>query len=174
MKFFALFFTFLALFFFSGCTSYDKFRYFTEDFEMPTKIFKADFNQTWQAVLDIMKRYDVAQQNQQAGVIKTHWIDNTMETNFQNSFSKNNNVKEAKFKLIINVVKGYRYAKEVSKVTIYRRQLIEQDTLQGWKEIQSDTTLEKTLLYRIERLLMIDDKLRVIDKAREKEQLEKF
>ena len=156
----------------SGCASYEKFRQVTEELEMPSKIFKADFNQTWQAVIQVMKKYDIAQQNQEAGYIKTRWMDNTMEVNFTDSFGSNDAVKAARFKLVVNVVKGYRSSSEVSKVTIYKRQLVEQDFLQGWKEITTDGTQEQTLLYRIGRLIETDNKLKEIDKAREKEQLE--
>lgn len=158
----------------SGCASYEKFRQVTEELEMPSKIFKADFNQTWQAVIQVMKKYDIAQQNQEAGYIKTRWMDNTMEVNFTDSFGSNDAVKAARFKLVVNVVKGYRSSSEVSKVTIYKRQLVEQDFLQGWKEITTDGTQEQTLLYRIGRLIETDNKLKEIDKAREKEQLESF
>jgi hypothetical protein len=81
-------------------------------------------------------------------------------------------VKAAKFKLIVNVVRGFRASREVTKVTIYKRQLMEQDFLQGWKEFSTDGIIEKTLLYRIERLIATDNKLKEIDKVREKEQLE--
>jgi hypothetical protein len=140
--------------------------------DVPSQVYKADFNQTWQAVIQVMKKYDIAQQYQESGYIKTRWIDNTLEINFADSFGSNDAVKAAKFKLIVNVVKGFRSSQEVAKVTIYRRQLVEQDFLQGWKEIPTDATLEETLLYRIDRLIMIDNKLKEIDKAREKEQLE--
>jgi hypothetical protein len=69
------------------------------------------------------------------------------------------------------VVKGFRSSREVTKVTIYKRQLVEQDFLQGWKEMTTDGIMEKTLLYRIERLIANDNKLKEIDKAREREQL---
>lgn len=157
---------------FSGCASYEKFRQVTEELEFPTKIFKADYNQTWQAVIQVMRKYDIAQQNQEAGFIKTRWIDNTLEINFADSFGSSDSVKAAKFKLVVNVVKGFRSGREVSKVTIYKRQLVEQDFLQGWKEESPDGIMEKTLLYRIERLIATDNKLKEIDKAREKEQLE--
>lgn len=156
----------------NGCASYEKFRQVTEELEIPTKIFKADYNQTWQAVIQVMRKYDIAQQNQEAGFIKTRWIDNTLEINFADSFGTSDAVKAAKFKLVVNVVKGYRSGREVSKVTIYKRQLVEQDFLQGWKEVSPDGIMEKTLLYRIERLIATDNKLKEIDKAREKEQLE--
>lgn len=158
----------------SGCASYEKFRQVTEELEMPSKIFKADYNQTWQAVIQVMKRYDISQQNQEAGYIKTRWMDNTLEVNFTDSFGSSDAVKAARFKLVVNVVKGYRASQEVAKVTIYKRQLIEQDFLQGWKEVPADGIMEQTLLYRIGRLVETDNKLKEIDKAREKEQLQNF
>lgn len=158
--------------FFSGCASYEKFRQVTEELEIPTKVYRADYNQTWQAVIQVMRKFDIAQQNQEAGFIKTRWMDNTLEVNFTDSFGSSDAVKAAKFKLVVNVVKGFRAAREVTKVTIYKRQLVEQDFLQGWKESATDGIAEKTLLYRIERLIATDNKLKEIDKAREKEQLE--
>lgn len=157
---------------FSGCANYEKFRQVTEEMEMPTKIYRADYNQTWQAVIQVMRKFDIAQQNQEAGFIKTRWMDNTLEVNFTDSFGSSDAVKAAKFKLIVNVVRGFRASREVTKVTIYKRQLMEQDFLQGWKEVTTDGIIEKTLLYRIERLIATDNKLKEIDKAREKEQLE--
>ena len=158
--------------FFGGCASYEKFRQVTEELEIPTKVYKADYNQTWQAVIQVMRKFDIAQQNQEAGFIKTRWMDNTLEVNFTDSFGSSDAVKAAKFKLVVNVVKGFRSSREVTKVTIYKRQLIEQDFLQGWKEEPTDGITEKTLLYRMERLIATDNKLKEIDKAREKEQLQ--
>lgn len=169
MKFYPLL---VILFFLSGCANYEKFRQITEELEIPSKVFKADYNQTWQAVIQVMRKFDIAQQNQEAGFIKTRWIDNTLEVNFADSFGSSDSVKAARFKLIVNVVKGFRSSREVTKVTIYKRQLMEQDFLQGWKEVSTDGITEKTLLYRIERLIATDNKLKEIDKAREKEQLE--
>lgn len=162
----------VLMLFFNGCASYEKFRQVTEELEIPSKIFKSDYNQTWQAVISVMRKYDIAQQNQEAGFIKTRWIDNTLELNFADAFGSSDAVKAAKFKIIINVVKGFRSSQEVTKVTIYKRQLIEQDFLQGWKEVTPDGIVEKTLLYRVERLISIDNSLKEIDKVREKEQLE--
>ena len=169
MKFLLLITSLMVL---SGCASYEKFRQVTEELEIPSKIYKADYNQTWQAVIQVMRKFDIAQQNQEAGFIKTRWMDNTLEVNFTDAFGSADAVKAAKFKLVVNVVKGFRQGREVTKVTIYKRQLVEQDFLQGWKEVSTDGIMEKTLLYRMERLVAIDNKLKEIDKAREKEQLE--
>lgn len=158
----------------SGCASYEQFRQVTEELDMPSRVFKADYNQTWQAVVQVMKKYDLALQNQESGQIKTRWMDNTLEVNFADAFSSNDAIKAARFKLVVNVIKGFRSSREVAKVTIYKRQLVEQDFLQGWKEITTDGIMEKTLLYRIGKLIEIDNNLREIDKAREKEQLKSF
>ena len=153
----------------STCSSYEQFRYITEEFEIPQKVFKNDYNQTWLAVLQVMTKYNLEVTNQEAGVIKTRWTDNTLEVNFADSFGSSDAVKAAKYKLIINVVKGYRSKREVAKVTVYRRQMIEQDFLQGWKVIPSDGILEKTILYRIERNLAIAGKLKKIEEQKAKE-----
>ncbi|MDB9787269.1 hypothetical protein OAB57_04110 [Bacteriovoracaceae bacterium] len=164
---------FLA-FLISGCASYERFRYFTQEFDIPSKVYHFDFTQTWQAVIQVMKKFDLERQNQETGVIKTRWIDNTYEINFSDSFASSDAVKGAKYKLTLNIVKGYRLTREVAKVTIYKRQLVEQDFLQGWKEIPSDNILEEVLLYRIERLLTIEKKLRDIEIKREEEALKNF
>lgn len=162
----------ISLFFLGSCASYEKFRQVTEELEIPSRVYKADYNQTWQAVISVMRKFDIAQQNQEAGFIKTRWMDNTLEVNFADAFGSSDAVKAAKYKVVVNVVKGFRSGREVTKVTIYKRQLVEQDFLQGWKEISTDGIVEKTLLYRIQRLIAIDNKLKEIDKAREREALE--
>lgn len=159
---------------FSSCASYEKFKSITEELEIPSEVFKADYNQTWQAVIQVMKRYDISYQNQESGKIKTRWMDNTLQVNFTDSFGSSDAIKAAEFKLLVNIAEGYSYGKKVTKVTIFKRQRIENDFLQGWKEKPTDVIQEKTLLYRVSRLIEIDKKLKEIDKAREKEELEEF
>lgn len=158
----------------SSCSSYEKFKMITEELEIPSEIYAADYNQTWQAVIQVMKRFDISYQNQESGKIKTRWMDNTLQVNFTDSFGSSDAVKAAEFKLMVNVAEGYSYGRKVTKVTIFKRQRIEHDFLQGWKEKQTDGIQEKTLLYRIGRLIENDNKLKEIDKAREKEELEAF
>jgi len=160
---------FIAVAMLSTCSSYEQFRYITEEFEIPNKVYKADFNQTWLAVLQVMKKYNLELTDQEAGIVKTRWIDNTLEVNFADSFGSSDAVKAARFKIILNVVKGFRSNTEVSKVTVYRRQMIEQDFLQGWKVIPSDGILEKTILYRVERNLKIAGRLKKIEEQKAKE-----
>lgn len=164
----------LAILLFASCASYERYRQVTEELEIPSEVFRADFNQTWQAVLQVMKRFDVAYNNQEAGKLKTRWMDNTLQVNFTDSFGSNDAVKSAEFKLLINVAEGFSYGRKVTKVTIYKRQRIERDFLQGWKEIPTDGIQEKTLLYRVGVIIKNDNELKKIDKLKEKEALENF
>lgn len=159
---------------FTTCTSYEKYKKITEDFEIPTSVYKSDFNQTWAAVIQVMKRFDLAYTNQEAGKIKTRWMDNTLQVNFTDSFGSSDAVKAAEFLLLVNVAEGFSYGRKVTKVTVFKKQRIEQDFLQGWKEVPTDGIQEKTILYRIGVKIANDNKLREIDKAKEKEQLENF
>lgn len=157
-----------------ACTSYENFKNITEDLEIPSQVYRSDFNKVWQEVMKIVNKYPREVDNQDAGIIKTRWIDNTLELNFADSFGSNDAVKAAQFKLIINIVKGYRGSKEVSKVTVFKRQRVEQDFLQGWKVIRTDGILEKSILYRLERALAIESKLQEIEDKKIKEAEKSF
>lgn len=165
---------FFTLFILSGCSSYEKFEYMTKEVEIPSMVFKAPYTDTWTAVVATINKFDLELQNQESGSIKTKWIDNTLKLNFSDSFGSSDAVKAAKFKLIINVIKGFQSSREVTKVTIYKRQLVNQDFLQGWQVIPSDQIEEKTLLYRIERALLIDQKIKAIEKDKLKADEQKF
>lgn len=159
----------LCLLALGSCSSYQQFQYMSEEFEIPSQVFNADYNQTWAAVLDVMKVFALETRDQEAGVIKTRWIDNTLEVNFSDSFGSSDSVKAARFRMILNVVKGFRGTREVTKVTIFKRQMIEQDFLQGWKVVPTDGIREAAILYRIERTLDIDNKLKAIEDQRKRE-----
>lgn len=163
-----------GLAFLNSCSSYRDFQYMTEELEIPTKVFRADYAQTWQAVLSVLKTYDLELQNQEAGIIKTRWVDNTLELNFADSFGSSDAVKSARFKVIVNVIKGFRGSREVTKVTVFKRQMVNNDFLTGWKVVPSDQILEETILYRIERTVFIDNKLKQIEEQKSKEQESSF
>jgi len=157
-----------------GCSSYERFKSETEDLEIPSQVYKADYNKVWQEAMKVTNQYERELHNQEAGIIKTRWKDNTLELNFADAFGSNDAVKSAQFKLIINVTKGFRGNKEVSKVSVYKRQRVEQDFLQGWKVIKSDGILEKTILYRIGQALNIESKLQAIEDKKAKEAEKSF
>jgi len=158
----------------SGCSSYEQFQQLAEEAEIPSKVYKTSYNQTWQAVLEIMQKYDIALKNQEAGVIKTRWIDNTNQLNFNEAFGSQDMVKAARFKIVINVIKGFRGTREVSKVSVFKRQMVEKDFLQGWKVVRTDGIREKTILYRIDRILKRELMIKSIEEKKAKEEQASF
>lgn len=164
----------IILLLFFSCTSYEKYKYLSEDFEIPSSQFRADFDTTWNAVINVMKKYDIEIQNQESGVLKTKWIDNTLELNFSDSFGSNDKIKSARFKVLINVNQSFKSNNPITKVNVMKRQLVERDYLQGWKEIKEDHILENTILYRIKRYLAISHYLKRIQEINEKKQIKEF
>ena len=153
----------------TSCNSYQQFHHLSQELEIPGRIFRAGYGQAWQATLSVMKGYDLEVVNQESGLIKTHWHNNTLDLNFADSFGGGDSIKSAKYKLVLNITKGFRGGREVSKVTLYKRQMVEQDFLQGWKVVPSDGITEKKILYRIQRVLFIEGELKKIEDARIKE-----
>lgn len=171
-KAFGYFATFLIL---VSCASYDQFKKQADDFELPTMIVKADKAKTWAAVVGTMKRYEIEQQNMDSGVIKTKWMDNTLALNFTDSFGTTDKIKSAKFKLMINVSSAASNPKfPQTKVTIFKKQLVENDMFQGWREIDSDAITEKTLLYRIQRVVAMDTIIERLQRENESRQIRNF
>ncbi len=165
-------FLFFLLIFLASCSSYDKYKYLNSDLEIPNTLFEASFQQTWSAVVGVMKKYDIELQNQETGVIKSRWMDNTKELNFSDAFGSSEKIKSARFKVFVNVNEANRGDRMLTKVTVYKRQLVENDFLHGWKEIKQEHDLEKVLLYRISRLIKIDDYLKKIQKEKEEKELQ--
>ena len=152
-----------------SCSSYKEFQSLREEDVVPAKTYNADFDQTWQTTLQVLQKFDLAMQSPELGVIKTRWIDNTVELNFADSFGKNESVKSAKFKIVVNVTRQDRLAKALTKVSIYKRQMIEKEFLQGSKPERSDGTLENTLLYRIGRILAMEKELKRLKEIKSKQ-----
>ncbi len=164
----------LVLFITVSCSTYREFYSMREEDEIPTVKFKVNFEDTWQAVLQVMQKYDIEAQNPHIGSIKTRWIDNTLELNWADAFSRGDQVKSARFKLILNVSKGHEITHPITKVSIYKRQMVERDFLQAPRPIRSDGILEKTILYRVERVLTMERELQKLQALKEKQLEESF
>lgn len=159
----------------SSCSSYEKFQKGATDFEIPSAIINADFPRTWAAVVSTIKRFEIDQQNMDSGVIKTKWIDNTVALNFTDSFGSMDKLKGARFRMLISVSSAStNKSNPQTKITIYKRQLVENDAFQGWKEVDSDHITEKTLLYRIQRLVAMDSTIESLQKEKESRMIKSF
>ena len=140
-----------------------------EEDEVPTVKFKVGFEDTWQAVMQIMQKYDIEAQNQNLGMIKTRWIDNTLELNWTDAFSRGDQIKSARFKIVVNVSKGHEITHPITKVSIYKRQMVERDFLQAPRPVRSDGILERTILYRVERVLIMVRELKKLQALKAKQ-----
>ena len=99
------FFTFISINSLISCSSYKKFEHLSQEVEIPQTVYRATYFETWTALKKVIVQNDlnVDVDNQEAGLIKTNWNDNTLQLNFADSFGGNDAVKEAKYKLIINI-----------------------------------------------------------------------
>lgn len=159
----------------SSCSSYDKFKKEADEFEIPMIVVNSDVNRTWAAVVSIMKRFEIEQQNMDSGVIRTKWIDNTLALNFTDSFGTTDKIKAARIKMLITVAAANTNKnKPQTKVTIYKRQLVENDAFQGWREVDTDLITEKTLLYRIERVVSMDGTIERLQSEKESRMIKNF
>jgi len=136
------------------------------------QIYLTNYNTAWQAVLESLKSHTLDISNRDSGVIQTKWQDNTSQKNLSDSFGNTKAYLKAQSRYNVNVSKGFYNGKKAIKVVILKDQLIERDVLEGWKPIESDSIDEKTLLYRIGRLIFLRMEFEKLEKERVKKELE--
>jgi hypothetical protein len=132
-----------------------------------TKIFGVDQVTVWQATLKAVKNIArVKEPNPETGIISTEWTENTSERNFTDSFANAETVMSAKFRFRIQVIKGIFEGKPSAIVKVQKEQIVESDILEGWRYADSDGVEENTLLYRVGRMLWIENRIAKLDKSR--------
>lgn len=119
--------------------------------ELPSSVYSNSYDQVWLATLHATTNLDFAMANKEKSIMKTRWIDNTSQYNFLNSLEGKDEVKAAKFKIVIKVIKGHQYGKTVNKVTIYNRQHIKIINNDTWIIVATDNIKEQVLFYKINR-----------------------
>lgn len=137
-----------------------------------TRIYLTDFNTAWQSVLDSLKSSRLDVSNREAGFIQTKWTENTAEKNFVDSFGSQDSFLKAQYRMKVNVAKGFFDGKPSVKVTILKEQLVQRDVLEGWRPVETDAVDERTLLYRIGRLIHIRMKIAALEEEKTKKALE--
>lgn len=139
-----------------------------------SRIYLSDFNTAWQGVLESLKSFPIEVSNREAGYIRTKWIDNTAQRNFVDAYVGANLYLKARFRFTITVAKGFFDGRPSVKVSVQKDQLIQQDVLEGWKPQVSDLVEEKTLHYRIGRIVYIRTELARLEEERQKQAIEEF
>ncbi len=136
------------------------------------RIYLSDFNIAWQAVLEVLKNTRMDVTNKEGGFIQTNWTENTAEKNFIDSFGDTGTYLKAQFRLKISLEKGNYRGKSNVKIKIIKEQLIQKDALEGWRAIETDSIEEKTILYRIGRVIFIKTKIIQDEEERGKKEIE--
>jgi hypothetical protein len=127
-----------------------------EQFE---RIFITDFNTAWQSILDALKNNRLDITNREGGYLQTKWVENTAEKNFTESFGNADSYLKAQSRFRIIVSKGFYNGRNSIKVAVQKEQLVQRDVLEGWRPVETDTIDEKSLLYRIGRLIALKMKI---------------
>ncbi len=142
-----------ALFFGGGCSSLP----FVKQNRAPSRIFVTDFSTAWTAALEAVSNgKDVIRtQNRDTGLIETNWIDNSESRQFLDVFTDEDFFLRSRYKLQVQVREGKKNDQQAVLVRILKQTQMEKTFLGGWQEVESDLLEESVYLYRIGRLIAI-------------------
>ena len=158
---------------FGGCSTAYKESIGGDTTQVFSRIYLADFNTSWQAVLESLKSLRLDVTNREGGFIQTRWTENTAEKNFTDSFGGADAYLKAKYRFKVTVARGFYNGRPSIKVSVQKDQLVEHDVLEGWRGVETDSIEEKTLLYRIGRIIVIKTRIAKLEEIRSQEQLDK-
>ena len=137
-----------------------------------SRIYLTEMNTAWQNVLKALRKNALDVSNRETGFVQTKWIDNTAEKNFIDSFGGAQAYLKAQYRFRVSVSEGFYNGRQSVKVAVQKEQMIQQDVLEGWKPVVTDTLEENTLLYRIGRLIYIHMKLAKMEEETTKKALQ--
>lgn len=137
------------------------------------RVYLTDFNTAWQSVLDALKNSRMDIQNREGGFLQTKMNDNTAAKNFVDSSGIAPAYLKAQYRFRITVAKGFYNNESAVKVSVIRDQMVQKDVLEGWKNSESDTIEENTLLYRIGRIIWMRTRIAQLEEEKTRRELEK-
>jgi hypothetical protein len=137
------------------------------------RTYFTNYSVAWDSVLDALKysRLDVS--NKESGFIQTKWTDNTVEKNLADSFGGTDAYLKAQYRFRISISKGFNKGTPTVKAEVQKEQVVQRDVLEGWRPVRTDSIDEKTLLYRIARVIFIKSKIAQLEEQKVKKLLEK-
>lgn len=136
-----------------GCSSLP----FVKQNRAPSRIFVTDFSTAWTAALEAVSNGKdvIRNQNRDTGVIETSWIDNSESRQFLDVFSDEDFFLRSRYKLQVQVREGRKNDEQAVLVRILKQSQREITFLGGWQDVESDLLEESVYLYRIGRLIAI-------------------
>lgn len=123
----------------------------------PSRIFLTDYSTAWNAALEAVSagRDVVRVNNRESGIIETNWINNTESRNFLDVFSNEDFFLQMRYKLQVQVREGKKNDQQAVMVRVLKQQQRQNTFLGGWMDVESDGLEESVYLYRIGRLVAI-------------------
>ncbi len=97
--------------------------------------------------------------NPQAGIFVTKYQDNVALRNSIDSLAGGDAYIKAQFRLRVSLAEGKFNGLPSVKVAVIKEQLVLRDVLEGYRTIETDGIEEQSLLYRIGRLIAIQQKM---------------
>lgn len=143
----------LALLAGAGCSNMP----FVKQNRAPTRIFLTDFSTAWTAALEaVANGKDVIRsQNRETGVIETNWIDNSESRQFLDVFTDEDFFLRSRYRLQVHVREGKKNGQQAVLVRILKHGQQESTFMGGMSDKESDLLEESVYLYRIGRLIAI-------------------
>lgn len=130
---------------------------FVRQNKAPTRIFLTDFSTAWTASLEAISagRDVVRSQNRETGIIETNWVENSESRQFLDVFSDEDFFLRMRFRLQVHVREGKKNDQQAVMIRVIKQQQKENTFLGGYQDVESDGLEESVYLYRIGRLIAI-------------------
>ena len=151
MKFLFLFFLSFTACIVSGCATV---KLKSETITPVSKVFHADYQKTWSAVMLALEDYPIEVENNEKGFLKSEPIQE--ETIWKLPFIDESKLKSAKYTLYIKLLKGKIGSRPVVKVRVLKKIKVQKGFIDEPIRVPSNSLEEKAILYRIMREINIE------------------
>jgi hypothetical protein len=137
------------------------------------KVFLVNYDLAWNSVQESLKSVPIESADRETGSIVTQWVDNTKERNALESPDGGALYVKAQQRYIVTVSRGFiDGGGESARISVLREQLARRDILDDWKLMSSDALEEKTLLYRIARIISVRKRMAAVEEAKLKRKMQ--
>ncbi len=121
--------------------------------------YKASYDSVWNAASKALSKYKIIFSNKDAGILNTDFMTGTSRTEFYYSGGEQF-FKETKWKLQLKLLSTTnKKGASLVKVRVAKEAYISPGFLEDWQPAESDYLTEKTILYRIGRIVYLDSKV---------------
>ena len=141
----------LVLLFFTGCATTTQPA--QEVISPVSRLFHADYNTTWRALMLALEKYPIEEEDQEKGYLKTAIIKG--ESIWQLPFHSKT-LPRLKYTIHVQLIKGTRKNKSIVQVSVLKQLTSQKGFIDSPQRIPSNGLEEKTILYRILREMNID------------------